>query len=689
MASASRLRITELDFDTIKQNLKNFLNQQTEFTDYDFEGSGLSVLLDILAYNTHYNAYYLNMVANESFLDTAILRDSVVSLGKTLGYVPYSVKSPVATINFTAQSASNTSGTLTLYAANSSFMSNAIDGRAYNFTIKDDVTVTKSNTAYYFENLEIYEGQYVTYDFVYNQQTNPKSIFTLPDTNIDTTTLKVQIASSTSNTSINTYNQVLDVLDVTGTSEVYFLQEGRNGQFQIYFGNDAVGKSLPDGALVRVNYIVTNGTAANKANNFVFVTGSVTDNQPETITNLSITPVSAAAGGSDRESIDTIKLSAASQFSTQNRLVTFKDYESYLLKSYPSIDSLSVWGGEDETTPVYGKVFISLKPKTGYYISETEKQRIIDEIIKPKAIVTTTPEIRDPEYLYLVVENYVEYDSTKTSLSSDALKTSIKNAVISYNTTYLNKFASSFVLSKLQDAIDSIDTNAIKGSEVFLRLQKRFEPQIGISANYTIDFAAPLHRGTTTNKLQSTEFSAYDILGVLRKVQIEETPESFTGISSISVLNPGTGYLTTPTVTITGDGTGATAEAIIVNGKIQSINVLNRGINYTRAVVTISGGSGNGATGLAILDGRQGTLRLVYFDDNAQRQIINDNIGSINYDSGVVQLNDLRVISADTSDSLLRLTIESQRGIVDSFRNTIISIDVEDPTAISTELVKI
>jgi hypothetical protein len=685
---ADRLRITELDFDTIKQNLKNFLNQQTEFTDYDFEGSGLSVLLDILAYNTHYNAYYLNMVANESFLDTAILRDSVVSLAKTLGYLPYSVKCPVATIDFTASSSSNTSGSLTLQAG-SSFLSNQIDGKAYNFVVVNDTTVTKSNTSYYFENLEIYEGQYVTYNFNYNQQTNPKSIFTLPDNNIDTTTLKVQVASSPSNTSISTYNLVSDVLDVTGTSEVYFLQEGRNGQFQIYFGNDAVGKSLPDGALVRVNYVVTNGTTANKANSFVFISGSVTDSNSEAITNLQVASVSAAAGGADRETIDTIKFSAASQFSTQNRLVTYKDYESYLLKNYPSVDSLSVWGGEEETPPVYGKVFIALKPKSGYYISETEKQRIIDEIIKPKAIVSTSVTIRDPKYLYLLVENYVEYDPKKTTLTSEQLKTAIKDVVVSYNTTYLNKFSSSFVLSKLQDSIDTIDTNAIKGSEVTLRLQKRFEPQIGISANYTIDFSVPIHRGTTNNKLVSNQFGAYDITGTIQNAQIEETPESFTGVSSITVLDPGTGYITAPTVTITGDGTGATAEAVILNGRIQSINVVNRGINYTRAVITISGGDGYGGAAVAVLDGKKGTLRLVYYDTNAQRQTINNNLGTINYDTGLIQINDLRVVTLSTTDAMIRLTIESEKGIVDSSRNTIISIDTTDPFAISTELVEV
>ena len=684
---ADRLRITELDFDTIKQNLKTFLNQQTQFTDYDFEGSGLSVLLDILAYNTHYIAYYLNMVANESFLDTALLRDSVVSHAKTLGYLPYSMTSSVATIDFIANTTSNTAGTLTL-PAGYGFMSNLIDGKSYNFVVLDSVTATKANTQYYFENLEIHEGQYVTYNYTQDVATNPKQIFTLPDPNIDIETLRVSVRQSSSNTSSQVYERVTDVLDITSTSTVYYIQEEKSGSYQIYFGNDSVGKSIPDGAIVSVSYIITSGTAANKANNFV-ATATVVDSLSQSINDFIINPVSAAAGGSDRETVDNIKFSAAAQFSTQNRLVTYKDYESYLLKNYPSIDSLSVWGGESETPPVYGKVFISMKPKTGYYISETEKQRIIDEIIKPKAIVTTTPEIRDPKYLYLLVSNYVEYDPKKTTLTSDQLKTAIRNAIIAYNTTYLNKFSSSFVMSKLQDNVDSIDSNAIKGSEITLRLQKRFEPQIGISANYTVDYAVPLHRGTTNNKLVSSQFGAYDILGNIQQAQLEETPESFTGISSISVLNPGSGYISAPTVTITGDGTGATAEAIIVNGRIQSINVVNRGINYTRAIVTISGGDGFGGTGLAVLDGRKGTLRLVYFDDFAQRQIINDNIGTINYDTGLIQINDLRVVTLDTSDAMIRLSIESERGIVDSSKNTIITIDIDDPSAITTELVQI
>jgi hypothetical protein len=681
---ADRLRVTELDFDTIKNNLKAFLNQQSEFTDYDFEGSGLNILLDILAYNTHYNAYYLNMVANESFLDTAILRDSVISHAKTLGYTPHSTRASVATINFTANSATSTSGTLTL-PAGFGFLSNQIDSKPYNFVVLEDTTVTKANSTYYFQNLEIYEGQLTTYRFTHNSASNPKQVFTLPDANIDTTTIKVQVAPSSGNTQLTVYNLVSDILDVGVTSEVYYLQENKSGKYQVYFGNDAVGKSLPDGAIVNVTYLRTNGTAANKANNYVATSG-ISDSLAESITSFVIDPVSPAAGGAVRESVDDIKFGAAAQFTTQNRLVTVKDYESYLKKNYPSIDSLSVWGGEEEIPPTYGKVYISLKPKENYFISETEKQRIIDEIISPKAIVAVSAEIRNPEYLYLLVENYVEYDKKKTSLTPEAIKTSIRNAVLVYRNTNLNKFDSTFVLSKLQDSIDGVDLNAITGSETVLRLQKRFEPTLGASTTYTINFNALLHRGTTTNKLTSSEFRIFDSEGVIRTVLFEEVPESFTGISEIQVTNAGNGYTTAPTVTITGDGTGAVANAIIVNGRIQGIEVTNRGINYTRAIVTISGGDGYGGSAIAVLDGRFGYLRTIYYDDNAEKQTINEQIGTINYITGTVTINDIRILSIVPSDGLIRLTIESEKGIIKSSKNTIITLDDADISSVTTEL---
>ena len=682
-----RLRVTELDFDTIKTNLKAFLKQQSEFQDYDFDGAGLSVLLDILAYNTHYNAYYLNMVANESFLDTALLRDSVVSHAKTLGYTPYSIRSPAAIINFTIESNTTTSGTCTL-PEGFAFLSNQIDNKAYNFVILKDTTVTKSNTQYFFENLNIYEGQLVTYTFTYDSGSNPKSIFQLPDTNVDSTTIKVTVTPNAANTATTVYEKVTDVLDVTSTSNVFFLQENRGGLYEIYFGNDVVGKALPDGAIVTATYLVTNGTASNKANNFI-ATATITDSLGTSLTNFTVTPISAAAGGSARETVDNIKLSAASQFSTQNRLITFKDYETYILNNYPNIDSISVWGGQDNDPPIYGKVFVSMKPKQDYYISEAEKQRIIDEIITPKAIVAVQTEILDPEYLYLLIESHVQYDPKRTTNTESNLKLSIRNGILNYRDANLNKFAAKFVLSKAQDSIDGVDLNAIIGSECVVRVQKRFEPELNLSQLYTVNFNVPLHRGTVSNKLSSTEFDVLDTSGTRRTVTFDEIPQSFSGVSSIEVLNPGVGYTTSPTVTITGDGTGATARATIVNGRVESITVTNRGINYTRATATITGGGGYGATVNVIIDAKVGTLRTIYYDSNAQRQIVNENAGEINYETGVVTINAIKILSISSSDSLIRLTVESDSGIIDSVRNTIITLDETDPVSIVTTLIPI
>jgi len=684
---ADRLRVTELDFDTIKTNLKAFLKQQNEFTDYDFDGAGLSVLIDLLAYNTHYNAYYLNMVANEAFLDTALLRDSVVSHAKNFGYLPYSRKSPIATINFLANSSTSTSSTLTL-PAGYSFLSNQIDGKSYNFVVLNDTTITKANSQFFFDGLEISEGQLITYNFTQDNGSNPKQLFTLPDSNIDTTTLKVVVSPSSTNTQITTHTQVTDVVDVTANSTVFFLQEARNGNYEIYFGNDIVGKKAPDGSIVSVTYLITNATAANKANNFI-ARDTLTDSIGESLTNFVITPVSAAAGGADRESVDEIKFSAPLQYTTQNRLVTIKDYESYIKRNYPALDSLSVWGGEDEDPPIYGKVLVSLKPKENYYLNSAEKQRIIDEIINPKSIISVSAEIRDPDYLYILLNNQVKYDPKRTTLTDVALSNAIRTAIINYKNTYLNKFKAIFAVSKLQDQIDNVDINAITGSETTVRLQKRVTPELNTNANYTVRFGVPIKRGTLLNRLTSTEFDVFDNSSVTRTAIIEEVPQSFTGVSSIEITNAGYGYTTTPTVTITGDGTGATAEAIIEGGRIISIHISNRGVDYTRAVVTITGGGGFSGSAVAVVDSKVGTLRTIYYDSNANRQIIDSSVGDINYDTGIITLNDLRILSVSAADGLLRLTVESENGVIESSRDTIITIDEADTSAIVTTVEKL
>ena len=681
---ANRLRVTELDFDTIKQNLKTFLNQQSEFTDYDFEGSSLSILLDVLAYNTHYNAYYLNMIANEAFLDTALLRDSVISHAKVLGYVPYSRKAPSANINFTVSSTSNTVATVTI-PKGYRFLSNQIDGVSYGFVTLSETTVTKSNTSFIFQNLPIYEGQLSSYSYVHSQATNPKQVFSIPDDSVDTSTITVSVQPSPTNTASELFTLATNASEWTTSSPVFYLQENKSGIYDIYFGNDIIGKSIADGSIVTINYLVTNGVVANKANNFI-ATLRLADSLGNILSGFTIDPVAEASGGAERETVDEIKFSAPLQYTTQNRLVTFKDYETYIKKNYPAIDSVSVWGGEDETPPTYGRVYIALKPKENYYLSDVEKQRIIDEIIAPKAIVTVQTIIRDPEFLYLLISPSVTYDSNKTILTSDQLKSAIRGAVVTYKTTYLDKFDSKFVLSKVQDAIDATDSNSIIGSKVTVRVQKRFKPITSQSKPYTIYFNVPLRRGTISNKLSSTFFTVVDADGKDQVVQFDEIPQSFSGISAIGVSNPGQGYTSSPTITITGDGTGANAAATIVNGRIQNIEVTNRGIDYTRATVTISGGGGYGATAEAIIDARTGELRTVYYDNNAQRQIVDSNAGTIDYDAGIVNINDIYIKSVTSTDGYIRLSVESEKGIISTTKNTIVTLDVDDPTAISTTL---
>ena len=674
----NKLEIAQLDFDTIKNNLKNFLRSQKEFQDYDFDGSGLSILLDVLAYNTHYNAYYLNMVANESFLDTAILRDSVVSHAKTLGYVPYSRKASKAVINFVVPDSVTENTSITL-SRGFSFKSQLVDSQSYNFTVLEDVEVTKTGDAFYFNNLEIYEGTIVTNSFTQNQENNPKSVFTLPDRNIDTSTIKVTVQESLSNTFTENFNLVRDVTDITDESPIFFLQEFRNQFYQIYFGDDVIGKKLKNGSIVTVSYLATSGQEANKISRFVPMS-----QYGEGVIEL----VSQSSGGAERESVDEIKFNSVNQFSIQNRLVTVKDYETYIKQNFPIIDSLSVWGGEEEVPPVFGKIFISLKPKDNYYLTENEKRTIVDKFIKPKAIVSVQTEIRDPEYLYLRISNRVKYNKKKTFVSQDNLKNIIREAILAYRDDNLDTFNSVFIVSKMQEYIGKVDKESILGSETRIRLEKRFKPVLNQSTSYKLDFKTSLVRGSLLNRLISTEFKIFDNIGVLRTAQLEEIPESSTGISKIILTNAGYNYTREPKVTITGDGEGALAKAIVVNGKVQSIEITNRGINYTRAMVKIEGGNGYGAQGTALLDSRFGVLRTVYFLEDKQRQIINSNAGTIDYDTGEININNLKVIVLDSSDGFIRLNVESLEGIIESERNSIITIDEYDTGSIDIQLVE-
>lgn len=679
--ATNRLSVTELDFDQIKINLKNFLRSQSEFQDYDFDGSGLSVLIDILAYNTHYNAYYLNMIANESFLDSALLRSSVVSHAKTLGYIPFSRKSARAVINMSVLTTGNTSpGVLTLTRSNTIFKTVSTDFTSYNFSLLEDVTVSKTNDQFLFENLEIYEGQNIKYAYVHDETNNPKAIYRLPDKNVDLSTLKVTIQSSIGNTSTSVYNSASDVLGVDSTSEVYFIQEGILGFYEVYFGDGVIGKKLNDGCVVYLDYLVSSGSNANDIDLFVLSTEDGGYN------NFNVSTVSASSGGSDKEEIDSIKFLAPTQFVAQNRLLTVNDYTSYLKKNYPNVDSISVWGGEDEVPPAFGKVFVSLKPKQNYYISENEKQRIIDEIISPKSMMSIKTEIIEPDYVYLTTLSSVQYRRERTTYSPDGLKSAIRQAILNYKNINLDKFGVQFVSSKLQEQIHSVEYNSIIGCETVIRIQKRITPTLNRVSNYLINFNIPLLQGSPTNKLSTTEFDVFDISGVRRTVTVEEVPKSFTGINAIDIIDSGVNYTTTPTVTITGDGQGATAKAILNLGRIERIEITNPGIDYNKAIVTITGGGGSGAVAVAVIDTSIGTLRTVYYDSNSERQIVNSNAGTIDYTNGTIELNDINILSTSTTDGQIRINCGTQSSLIQSTRNTILTIDETDASAITVNL---
>ena len=286
------------------------------------------------------------------------------------------------------------------------------------------------------------------------------------------------------------------------------------------------------------------------------------------------------------------------------------------------------------------------------------------------------------------MNNTVNYDSKKTTLTETQLSTQIRNAILNYKQSNLNKFNAIFALSKVQDQVDNVDNNAIVGSETVIKLQKRVTPELNTSSNYTVTFGVPIKRGTLADRLTTSEFSVLDNTGVTRTAIIEEIPQSFTGISSIEIVNAGYGYTSVPTVTISGDGTGATAEAIIEGGRITSIHLSNRGTDYTRATVSITGGGGYSGSATAVIDSKVGTLRVIYYDENANRQIIDSSVGEIYYDTGIITLNDLRIISVATTDGLLRFTAVSEDGVIKSTRNVIITIDDTDTTSIVTTLVK-
>jgi hypothetical protein len=687
---ADRLNVTELDFDSIKTNLKEYLRQQTEFQDYDFEGSGLSVLLDILAYNTHYNAYYLNMVANESFMDSSVLRNSVVSHAKKVGYTPRSVSTPRAVVNVTVQTNNSTPGSLTI-PKGYSFLSSQIDGNVYRFVTLEAHTTTKTGNNFIFTNVPIYEGQFVTYSYTNSYTNNPNQLFTIPDANVDTDKLKVSVQQSSSNNQVIVYNKATEVLNLSSSSTVYYLQEGKNGRYDVYFGDNIISKKIPDGGIVNLEYLITNGEVANKANNFLSTSAI------DGFSTITINSIAAAAGGAPRESVDAIKFSAPLNLLSQNRAVTKNDYIKLIQQKYPSFEAVNVWGGEENDPPIYGKVFVSAKPKLGFEVTDTEKEFVKNTILKPMSILTVTPEIVDIDYNYLKINSTVFYERNKSNLSDSELKAGLKTIIENYCATNLNKFNSYFKYSGLETTVDNYNS-AIVSNEIELFVAKKFRPSLNQSDSYILDFGFELNRGTTSDNFYSSpDFTVIDEEGVSRKCFFEEIPSSFTGLESVTITNPGFGYTSTPTVTIVGDGTGATARAVIVNGKLSKVEVLTPGVGYTTAAIQITGGGGNLASASAVLEGRYGKIRISYYktdeiSSQSTKIVINKNrnegiVGTIDYLLGKITINNFQPTSVNNSFGDIMVHIRPKINIIQSKLNKMLVLDAEDPTSITIKTV--
>lgn len=682
------LRVTELDFDQIKTNLKDFLRSQPEFTDYDFEGSGMSILLDILAYNTHYMGYYLNMVGNEMFLDTAQLRASILSHAKTINYIPSSRQGALAKLNIkitpSVRENQNTSFlTLDKYTR---LFSIDKDGINYPFVTLYSNTATKSNGSFDFSNITIKQGEVVTIQYLMDA-TNLNRRFEIPSQNVDTTTLIVNVQESTSNTETVNYTLAQDITELSGNSKVYFLEENENLKYSLQFGDDVIGKKPKNGNIINVTYLENLGQECNNISNFVFsepIAGEFSDN-------IVVTTVQNSRAGQEKETIEEIRFRAPYFYTTQNRAVTKYDYQTLIKKDYDFIDYVTVWGGEDNDPIVYGKVFISVKTKGNYELTNLEKERLKNEITTQRGVLTVIPEILDPDYIYFVIKGKVYYNSRTTSLTAGELSTRVRAAILDYSTNELNTFDSVFRRTKLENYIEKCDPS-ITSCDIKIYVQKRIKVDPGILKKYRFTFNLPVQPNDQDRFSSYPTVQIYDGLANVRDVYYEEDPRLNTGISEILVSDGGQNYISAPTVVIAGDGSGATAVASVLSGRVTGITITNPGTNYTYASAYLTGGDGSGANISEVrLQSETGTIRSYYNGLNGEKIILQNNVGTIYHPTGTLTLNNVRILGVTENpfyrENYLTFLALLQDSVVYPLRNRVLTIDDTDARSILIDVI--
>lgn len=585
MTTNNRIRVSDLDYLDIRENLKEFLKGQSQFSDYNFEGSALSVILDVLAYNTHYNAIYTNLAINEMFLDSASKRSSAVSIANNFAYTPVSAKSSKATVDVRINAPTSTDQ-FKILPRFSSFSGTA-NGVTYNYYTTTSYRANANVGEFLFENVELYEGTPQTFLFVCTTELEK---FILPNTYIDTATIEVSIQSTSSDLIANKYVIAESVLELTENDRVYYLKELENGTYELSFGRNGLGMPIQPGNVISVSYIVTNRVAGDGASLFAYSgqsLGGVT----------TVETLSTSAGGADPETLENIRYNVTRSFYNQNRAVTSEDYASLIKRLYPDTRSVVVWGGEYNVPPAYGKVFLSIRPNSKAFLTPTDKSYIKETLLKSRNIVSITPEIVDPTYVELEIESTVYYNKAKTTKNADQIISTVVQTIENYRDVNLNEFNGAFRMSKLSSAIDSSDAGIVSNITKFM-VYIDVTPKYLTFGEYVINFENPIYQTTSGESIKTTGFyiDSTDIVYYLTddgsgKIQlysiIDETKEKVIKNPNIGTVNYETGQ-----IRITGLYLTNLAETnfyfIIKTSSYDVIPVRNQLIDIPTARITVS-----------------------------------------------------------------------------------------------------
>jgi len=518
-------KFTNLDFDQIRAQIKDYLRANSNFTDFDFEGSNFSVLIDTLAYNTYITAFNSNMIVNESFLDSATLRENVVSLARNIGYVPRSRSAAKASVTIEVETDVDTP-TLTLVEG--LVCVGSVSNTNYIFSIPESITATVKNGKATFSSIDIYQGTFLKNLFTVDGSLDQR--FILNNSFIDTSTIIAKVKGAGETGEGRQYSLVDNILNVVSTSETFLIQEVQDEKYELLFGDGYFGKKLENNSVVTVSYIVTDGTEGNGASSFAF-SGRVVDSVNSVVapTNVTLTTNNASANGGDIESVDSIKYFAPRLYSSQYRAVTARDYEAIIQSIYPNTESVSVVGGEELDPPQFGNVIISIKPKNGDYVSDFDKHNILTKL-KNYALSGINQQIVDLKVLYVEIDSAVYYNNSQVSNVND-LKSDITSTLNTFSTSTINKFGGRFKYSKLCQTIDNVD-NAITSNITRVRIRRNLKALINQSAQYELCFGNKFHKNPAGFNIKSTGFTLASRIGTFYFTDVPN-PTGNMGIISV------------------------------------------------------------------------------------------------------------------------------------------------------------